>query len=431
MIPCAGTRSYPAGPALLRPAGTAAPVPVMAAAARLFRGAARGPPALALARALGSAPPGRAGRGARGAALAAAGALGGLGLALGLWRRQVALAAAREDEEEKELRQRFMAPPVSGLRELRRRRRELRSRMELLIMETQAEMCRALAALDPGASFVVDSWERKEGGGGISCVLQDGEVFEKAGVNVSVVSGLLSEEAARQMRSRGKSLKAKDGKLPFCAMGVSSVIHPKNPHVPTMHFNYRYFEIEEADGTTQWWFGGGTDLTPTYLNEEDAVHFHKTLKEACDKHDLKLYPKYKKWCDDYFYIKHRGERRGIGGIFFDDLDSPSKEEVFQFVKSCAKAVVPCYIPIVKKHCHDSFTPEEKLWQQLRRGRYVEFNLLYDRGTKFGLLTPGSRIESILMSLPLTARWEYMHNPPKSSKEAEILEVLRNPKDWVH
>uniref|UniRef100_A0A8D2N8T6 Oxygen-dependent coproporphyrinogen-III oxidase, mitochondrial n=1 Tax=Zonotrichia albicollis TaxID=44394 RepID=A0A8D2N8T6_ZONAL len=269
------------------------------------------------------------------------------------------------------------------------------------------------------------------GGGGISCVLQDGEVFEKAGVNVSVVSGFLSEEAARQMRSRGKSLKAKDGKLPFCAMGVSSVIHPKNPHVPTMHFNYRYFEIEEADGTKQWWFGGGTDLTPTYLNEEDAVHFHKTLKEACDKHDLKLYPKYKKWCDDYFYIKHRGERRGIGGIFFDDVDSPSKEEVFQFVKSCAKAVVPCYIPIVKKHCHDSFTPEEKLWQQLRRGRYVEFNLVYDRGTKFGLLTPGSRIESILMSLPLTARWEYMHNPPESSKEAEMLEVLRNPKDWVH
>uniref|UniRef100_A0A8D2ND68 Oxygen-dependent coproporphyrinogen-III oxidase, mitochondrial n=1 Tax=Zonotrichia albicollis TaxID=44394 RepID=A0A8D2ND68_ZONAL len=303
--------------------------------------------------------------------------------------------------------------------------------------ERQAEICSLLQNHGYrhrgfGHPSVTLTWSLAlAGGGGISCVLQDGEVFEKAGVNVSVVSGFLSEEAARQMRSRGKSLKAKDGKLPFCAMGVSSVIHPKNPHVPTMHFNYRYFEIEEADGTKQWWFGGGTDLTPTYLNEEDAVHFHKTLKEACDKHDLKLYPKYKKWCDDYFYIKHRGERRGIGGIFFDDVDSPSKEEVFQFVKSCAKAVVPCYIPIVKKHCHDSFTPEEKLWQQLRRGRYVEFNLVYDRGTKFGLLTPGSRIESILMSLPLTARWEYMHNPPESSKEAEMLEVLRNPKDWVH
>ncbi|XP_056183795.1 oxygen-dependent coproporphyrinogen-III oxidase, mitochondrial [Falco biarmicus] len=404
----------------------------MAAAVQLLRRVLRGSPALLAAagrRALGFSPPGvAAGRGGRRAALAAAGALGGLGL--GLWR-QAAMAASEEDEEDEELRQRFMAPPVSGLRELRRRRRELRSRMELLIMETQGEVCRALAALDPGAAFAVDTWERKEGGGGISCVLQDGEVFEKAGVNVSVVFGLLSEEAARQMRSRGKALKARDGKLPFCAMGVSSVIHPKNPHVPTMHFNYRYFEIEEADGTKQWWFGGGTDLTPTYLNEEDAVHFHKTLKEACDKHDLKLYPKYKKWCDDYFYIKHRGERRGIGGIFFDDVDSPSKEEAFQFVKSCAKAVVPCYIPIVKRHFRDSFTPEEKLWQQLRRGRYVEFNLVYDRGTKFGLLTPGSRIESILMSLPLTARWEYMHSPPQSSKEAEILEVLRNPKDWVH
>ncbi|NXH99945.1 HEM6 protein, partial [Pachycephala philippinensis] len=316
----------------------------------------------------------------------------------------------------------FMAPPVSGLRELRRRRRELRSRMELLIMETQAEVCRALTALDPGASFAVDSWERKEG---------TGEPRGRPRTRPRTPASRARSPLARQMRSRGKSLKAKDGKLPFCAMGVSSVIHPKNPHVPTMHFNYRYFEIEEADGTKQWWFGGGTDLTPTYLNEEDAVHFHKTLKEACDKHDPKLYPKYKKWCDDYFYIKHRGERRGIGGIFFDDMDSPSKEEVFQFVKSCAKAVVPCYIPIVKKHCHDLFTPEEKLWQQLRRGRYVEFNLVYDRGTKFGLLTPGSRIESILMSLPLTARWEYMHTPLESSKEAEILEVLRNPKDWVH
>uniref|UniRef100_A0A7M4E8Q7 Oxygen-dependent coproporphyrinogen-III oxidase, mitochondrial n=1 Tax=Crocodylus porosus TaxID=8502 RepID=A0A7M4E8Q7_CROPO len=325
----------------------------------------------------------------------------------------------------------FMAPPVSGLWELRSRRGEMRSRMELLLMETQARVCRALAQLDGAAAFSVDSWERQEGGGGISCVLQDGDIFEKAGVNVSVVFGHLSEEAAQQMRSRGKALKAKDGKLPFCAMGVSSVIHPKNPHVPTIHFNYRYFEIEEADGSKQWWFGGGTDLTPTYLNQEDAVHFHKTLKEACDKHGPELYPKYKKWCDNYFYIKHRGERRGIGGIFFDDLDSPSKEEVFQFVQSCAEAIVPCYIPIVKKHCHDSFTPEEKLWQQLRRGRYVEFNLVYDRGTKFGLATPGSRIESILMSLPLTARWEYMHTPPENSKEAEILEVLRNPKDWVH
>ncbi|XP_074217839.1 oxygen-dependent coproporphyrinogen-III oxidase, mitochondrial isoform X2 [Camelus bactrianus] len=292
----------------------------------------------------------------------------------------------KPEEEDDELARRcscFMALPVTDLRELRGRPGDMKTKMELLILETQAQVCQALAQVDGGARFSVDRWERKE------------------------------------------------GKLPFSAMGVSSVIHPKNPHAPTIHFNYRYFEVEEADGNKQWWFGGGCDLTPTYLNQEDAVHFHRTLKEACDQHGPDLYPKFKKWCDDYFFIAHRGERRGIGGIFFDDLDSPSKEEVFRFVQSCAQAVIPSYIPLVKKHCDDSFTPQEKLWQQLRRGRYVEFNLLYDRGTKFGLFTPGSRIESILMSLPLTARWEYMHSPSENSKEAEILEVLRHPRDWVH
>ncbi|XP_004439996.1 PREDICTED: oxygen-dependent coproporphyrinogen-III oxidase, mitochondrial [Ceratotherium simum simum] len=340
----------------------------------------------------------------------------------------------RPEEEEDELACRcrsLMAPPVTDLRELRGRPGDMKTKMELLILETQAQVCQALAQVDGGARFSVDRWERKEGGGGISCVLQDGHVFEKAGVSVSVVHGNLSEEAAKQMRSRGKNLKTKDGKLPFAAMGVSSVIHPKNPHAPTIHFNYRYFEVEEADGNKQWWFGGGCDLTPTYLNQEDAVHFHRTLKEACDRHGPDLYPKFKKWCDEYFFIAHRGERRGIGGIFFDDLDSPSKEEVFRFVQSCAQAVIPSYVPLVTKHRDDAFTPQEKLWQQLRRGRYVEFNLLYDRGTKFGLFTPGSRIESILMSLPLTARWEYMHSPSENSKEAEILEVLRHPRDWVH
>lgn len=340
----------------------------------------------------------------------------------------------RREEDGDELARRcstFMSSPVTELRELRRRPEDMKTKMELMIMETQAQVCRALAQVDGVADFTVDRWERKEGGGGITCVLQDGRVFEKAGVSISVVHGNLSEEAANQMRGRGKTLKTKDSKLPFTAMGVSSVIHPKNPYAPTMHFNYRYFEVEEADGNTHWWFGGGCDLTPTYLNQEDAVHFHRTLKEACDQHGPDIYPKFKKWCDDYFFIVHRGERRGIGGIFFDDLDSPSKEEAFRFVKTCAEAVVPSYVPIVKKHCDDSYTPRDKLWQQLRRGRYVEFNLLYDRGTKFGLFTPGSRIESILMSLPLTARWEYMHSPPENSKEAEILEVLRHPKDWVH
>ncbi|KAM4574395.1 oxygen-dependent coproporphyrinogen-III oxidase, mitochondrial [Fundulus diaphanus] len=337
-----------------------------------------------------------------------------------------------EKEDEGSIAERcrgFMSVPVTDIRVLERRKDEMSTRMEMLIMETQADFCKALEELD-GGTFKVDKWERKEGGGGISCVMQDGKVFEKAGVNVSVVSGYLTEEAAKQMRSRGKVLKGKDGKLPFCAMGVSSVIHPKNPHIPTVHFNYRYFEIEEEDGSKQWWFGGGTDLTPVYIDKEDAFHFHNTLKEACDKHHPKYYADFKKWCDRYFYVRHRGETRGIGGIFFDDLDSPDREEAFDFVQSCARTVVPCYLPIVKKHLNDSFTQEEKDWQQVRRGRYVEFNLVYDRGVKFGLATPGSRIESILMSLPLTARWEYMHKPAKGSREAEMLEALRNPKEWV-
>ncbi|XP_069801666.1 oxygen-dependent coproporphyrinogen-III oxidase, mitochondrial [Dendropsophus ebraccatus] len=364
--------------------------------------------------------------------LVAAGAAVTAGLLAGYSRLQRAEMASVDPGQELETRVAgLMAPPVTALETLRRNRDDMKSRMELMIMETQAEVCRALEQADGGARFHVDRWQREEGGGGVSCVLQDGKVFEKAGVNVSVVHGYLSAEAIQQMKSRGKEMKMKDGKLPFCAMGVSSVIHPKNPHVPTIHFNYRYFEIEEADGDKQWWFGGGTDLTPTYLNQDDVVHFHQTLKEACDPHNPGLYPKFKKWCDDYFFIKHRGERRGVGGIFFDDLDSPSRDEVFKFVTSCAKAVVPCYIPIVNRHKNDSFSPEEKLWQQLRRGRYVEFNLVYDRGTKFGLATPGSRIESILMSLPLTARWEYMHVPPPESREAEILKVLQDPKDWVH
>uniref|UniRef100_A0AAY5KDI8 Oxygen-dependent coproporphyrinogen-III oxidase, mitochondrial n=1 Tax=Esox lucius TaxID=8010 RepID=A0AAY5KDI8_ESOLU len=288
----------------------------------------------------------------------------------------------------------FMSPPCTDVKVLQQRKGEMSTRMEMLIMETQAEFCRALEEVD-GGKFQVDRWERKEGGGGISCVLQDGKVFEKAGVNVSVVFGNLTEEAAKQMRSRGKVLKGKDGKLPFCAMGVSSVIHPKNPHVPTVHFNYRYFEIEEEDGTKQWWFGGGTDLTPTYINEEDAAQFHSVLKEACDKHHPQYYPDFKKWCDRYFYIRHRDETRGVGGIFFDDLDSPGQEEAFAFVKSCAETVVPCYLPIVWKHLDDAFSPEEKDWQQVRRGR-----------------------------------WEYMHEPPKGTREAEMQEVLRNPREWV-
>ncbi|XP_070569167.1 oxygen-dependent coproporphyrinogen-III oxidase-like [Ptychodera flava] len=321
----------------------------------------------------------------------------------------------------------FMAEPLTDIETLQEGK-SMKHRMELYIMNLQGKICKELEDLDFDKKFHVDRWQRDEGGGGISCVLQDGSVFEKAGVNISVVTGNLPPEAAKQMRSRGK--KVGDGKLPFFAAGISAVIHPRNPMVPTIHFNYRYFEVEEEDGKVTWWFGGGTDLTPYYLDEEDVTHFHKTLKNACDKHDPTYYEEFKKWCDKYFYIPHRGECRGVGGIFFDDLDKPSQEEAFQFIQSCGNAVLESYTPIVQKHSIDSYGWRQRKWHLLRRGRYVEFNLVYDRGTKFGLYTPGSRTESILMSLPLTARWEYMHEPKEGSKEAELMEVLRNPRDWI-
>ncbi|XP_071439814.1 oxygen-dependent coproporphyrinogen-III oxidase [Hetaerina americana] len=325
----------------------------------------------------------------------------------------------------------FMAEPVTSSEEIKTKMGEMTAKMELMIMGVQAEFCKALEAEEEGGdTFKVDRWIRKEGGGGITCVLQDGQTFEKAGVNISVVSGHLPSAAVTQMRSRGKNLK-EGASLPFFAAGISSVIHPRNPMVPTIHFNYRYFEVRDpTDSSVQWWFGGGTDLTPYYLNESDCQHFHKTLKNACDKHDKTYYKKFKKWCDDYFHVTHRGERRGVGGIFFDDLDTPSKEEAFAFVTECARAVIPSYIPLVKKHKDDGYGYAERQWQLLRRGRYVEFNLIYDRGTKFGLFTPGARYESILMSLPLTAKWEYMHSPKEGSREALLTEVLKNPKDWV-
>ncbi|XP_050523836.1 oxygen-dependent coproporphyrinogen-III oxidase isoform X2 [Daktulosphaira vitifoliae] len=323
----------------------------------------------------------------------------------------------------------FMADPVTDVQTLQKSPDNMRTIMELMIMQIQAEFCNALEKEEPTKKFLVDRWLRPEGGGGITCVMQDGEVFEKAGVNISVVHGNLPPGAIAQMKSRGKNFK--DGQvLPFFAAGISAVIHPRNPYVPTIHFNYRYFEVVQPDNTTQWWFGGGTDLTPYYLNENDAIHFHKALKSACDLHDKEYYPKFKQWCDNYFNIPHRGERRGIGGIFFDDLDSPSRKDVFSFVKSCAEAVIPSYIPLVKKHKNDNYGKQERDWQLLRRGRYVEFNLIYDRGTKFGLYTPGARYESILMSLPSTANWKYMHKPDPHSREGKLSEVLKNPKAWI-
>ncbi|RYP91197.1 hypothetical protein DL770_002674 [Monosporascus sp. CRB-9-2] len=307
----------------------------------------------------------------------------------------------------------------------------MRLRMEKFIREQQEAIVFALEQVD-GKRFQQDTWTRPNGGGGLSCVLQEGNVFEKAGVNISVVYGTLPKPAIEKMRADHKTIAAEDS-LDFYALGLSLVLHPHNPMAPTVHLNYRYFETMRPDGTSQaWWFGGGSDLTPSYLFDEDAVHFHRTLKEACDKHDKSYYPRFKKWCDEYFNNKHRGEARGVGGIFFDDLDASESdaENSFAFVQDCLKSFLPSYLPIIEKRKDMPFTEKEKEWQQVRRGRYVEFNLVHDRGTAFGLNVPGSRVESILMSLPLTASWRYMYEPEPKSREQRLLEVLRNPKEWV-
>jgi len=304
--------------------------------------------------------------------------------------------------------------------------------MEDFIQRAQIEIVRALEAVD-GKKFQIDDWDRPKGGGGITCVLQDGNVFEKAGVNTSVVYGTLPRAAIAKMRVHHKALNSEVESLEFFAAGLSLVLHPVNPMAPTVHLNYRYFETANPDGSTNsWWFGGGTDLTPSYLFDEDVISFHRGIKNACDKHDKTYYPRFKKWCDDYFRVTHRGENRGVGGIFFDDMDESEndQESLFVFIQDCLGSFLPSYLPILNKRKDLPYAEREKQWQQLRRGRYVEFNLVHDRGTAFGLNTPGARIESILMSLPLTARWQYQHEPEKGSREDRLLEVLRHPVDWV-
>jgi coproporphyrinogen III oxidase len=294
----------------------------------------------------------------------------------------------------------------------------LRTRAQEFFRRLQTEITNAIEILDgSGEKFFQESWERPGGGGGRTRILAEGDVFEKAGVNFSAVHG----EAPDSMKPDAKPLH-------FFATGISLVLHPRSPKIPTVHANFRYFEQSNGDS----WFGGGTDLTPYYLDEEDARYFHQTLKTPCDKHDATYYGRFKKWCDEYFYIKHRNESRGIGGIFFDRLTGGTereRENIFAFVEDAGRAFLPAYIPIVEKHKDESYTEEERRWQLLRRGRYVEFNLVYDRGTRFGLETQG-RIESILMSLPTLARWEYNVHPAPGSPEAVLEEVLKHPRDWA-
>lgn len=283
----------------------------------------------------------------------------------------------------------------------------------------QDEICVALEKEDGGGKFIQDTWERAEGGGGRTRIIKNGNVIEKGGVNFSAVFGEVPSFLKNDHSSSDLTNHT------FYATGVSIVIHPNNPMVPIIHMNVRYFEMSNG----VWWFGGGIDLTPHYVNETDANYFHSKLKSACDKHDLNYYPEYKKWADDYFFISHRNETRGIGGIFFDRLNKKTKEELFTFIQDVGKTFAPTYVELMNRNKAKQYTEENKKWQLLRRGRYVEFNLVYDKGTKFGLETNG-RIESILMSLPQTASWEYNHLPSENSEEQKTLNYLQKDINWI-
>jgi coproporphyrinogen III oxidase len=293
------------------------------------------------------------------------------------------------------------------------------------IHQLQDDICAALEQADGSAKFVEDKWERPEGGGGKTRVISNGNVIEKGGVNTSVVHGEVTETMRRQLHIQGDK---------WFACGLSLVIHPLNPYVPTVHANYRMFELyNEKDEVIDRWFGGGTDLTPYYLFEEDAKHFHATYKNVCDKSDESFYPNFKQQCDDYFVNFHRNnERRGIGGIFYDHQRfDETKDATFwlNFAKSCGYAFIDAYIPIVQRRKEYTYTDKQKHWQEIRRGRYVEFNLVHDRGTIFGLKTNG-RTESILMSLPPTVRFEYDYQPAPGSEEDKLLQACLHPRDWL-
>jgi len=290
------------------------------------------------------------------------------------------------------------------------------------LLNLQDTICNTLSEIDGGNGFVEDSWEREGGGGGRSRVLENGKTFEKGGVNFSHVfgDGLPASATAHRPELAGRT---------FQALGVSLVMHPHNPFIPTTHANVRFFIAEKEGAEPVWWFGGGFDLTPYYGFKEDAKHWHQVSKQACDPFGDDVYSRYKEWCDEYFYLKHRNEPRGIGGLFFDDLNELGFEKSFALMQSVGDHFLPAYTPIVEKRRNMEFTESEKDFQLYRRGRYVEYNLVYDRGTLFGLQS-GGRTESILMSLPPVVKWRYDWTPEPGSKEAELYEVFLKPRDWL-
>ena len=284
----------------------------------------------------------------------------------------------------------------------------------------QNRLCAELETLDGKATFARDAWERPGGGGGESRVLAGGNVFEQAGVGFSHVFGKEMPPSATKNRPElaGKA---------FQAVGVSLVLHPQNPYVPTTHANFRFFTAGERKPV--WWFGGGFDLTPYYPFHEDVIHWHTAAKSVCDPFGEDLYPRYKQWCDDYFFLKHRDESRGVGGLFFDDFNDLGFERSFEFVRAVGDSFMNAYRPIVERRVSHPFGDRQRDFQLYRRGRYVEFNLIYDRGTVFGLKTKG-RTESILMSLPNLVRWGYDEKPKPDSYQSKVVDVLRTPRDWV-
>lgn len=295
----------------------------------------------------------------------------------------------------------------------------MRTSVETFFRHLQDDICTRLAAADGSGHFREDQWERPGGGGGQARVIE-GQRIEKGGVNFSAVHGELPARAAQ-------ALQIGDDRH-FYATGVSIVLHPHSPHVPIIHMNVRYFETDGG----RWWFGGGIDLTPHYIIEEDARWFHTQLKGVCDRHHPEYYSRFKPWADEYFYLPHRQETRGVGGIFFDRLSTAeplSREALFAFVQDVGQAFAPIYTELLRRHANTPFSAAEQEWQRLRRGRYVEFNLVWDRGTKFGLETEG-RTESILMSLPPLAAWTYDYRPSPGSREAETLSRLRKGIDWI-
>lgn len=289
------------------------------------------------------------------------------------------------------------------------------------LLALQNDICAMIEKADGVVKFHEDAWNHEGGGGGLTRAIASGQVIEKGGVNFSHVTGPALPGAATSKRPDLAN-------LPFEAMGVSVVIHPRNPYVPTSHFNVRCIQLQKKDGSHHWWFGGGFDLTPYYAFEADAVHWHTQAKLACEPFGADVYPRFKAWADTYFYLKHRDEHRGIGGIFFDDLNEWDFDTCFAFMQSVGAHYMSAYAPILEKRKDTPYTERERSFQALRRGRYVEFNLLYDRGTLFGLQS-GGRTESILMSLPPVVEWKYNHQPEPGSPEAKLFEMIK-PRDWV-